>query len=154
MLHTQATNPKEIVDYTLQAMNYQAEQNDIKIHVEVPDNLPYVSADSEKTAWVLINLVSNAIQYSTEKREVILSVSAEEKEVRFSVRDFGRGIDEHYLDKVFEKFFKIPGSDQTGTGLGLAISKDFITKQKGKIWVESKTGEGSVFSFTLPVAAA
>jgi signal transduction histidine kinase len=71
----------------------------------------------------------------------------------FSVQDFGSGIQHQYLDKVFEKFFKVPGSNQSGTGLGLAISKDFITKQKGKIWVESKAGEGATFSFTLPVAA-
>ena len=154
LLHTQATDPKEIVDYTLQAMGSQAEQNGIKITLNFPENLPFISADAEKTAWVLINLVNNAIHYSGTRREVILEVVAEEKDVKFSVRDFGNGIEEQYLDKVFEKFFKVPGSIQSGTGLGLAISKDFILKQKGQIWVESKTGEGSVFSFTLPVASA
>jgi signal transduction histidine kinase len=154
LLHTQATPPKEIVDYTLQAMSNQAEQNGIKIILTIPENLPLVNADAEKTAWVLINLVNNAIHYSGERREVILEVVAEEKAIKFSVRDFGNGIEEQYLDKVFEKFFKVPGSIQSGTGLGLAISKDFITKQKGQIWAESKPGEGSVFSFTLPVAAA
>jgi PAS domain S-box-containing protein len=154
LLHTQATDPKEIVDYTLQAMNYQAEQNGIKMILNIKENLPFVNADSEKTAWVLINLVNNAIHYSGERREVILEVVAEEKEVKFSVRDFGNGIEQQYLDKVFEKFFKVPGSTQSGTGLGLAISKDFITKQKGHIWVESTPGEGSVFSFTLPLASA
>jgi PAS domain S-box-containing protein len=154
LLHTQATDPKEIVDYTLQAMSYQAEQNGIKIILNTPENLPFVNADAEKTAWVLINLVNNAIHYSGERREIILEVVAEEKAVKFSVRDFGNGIEEQYLDKVFEKFFKVPGSIQSGTGLGLAISKDFIIKQKGQIWVKSKPREGSVFSFTLPVAAA
>jgi signal transduction histidine kinase len=154
LLHTQATNPKEIIDYTLQAMSSQAEQNGIKVILNIPENLPYVYADAEKTAWVLVNLVNNAIQYSGEKKEIILQVIAEEKEVLFSVKDFGNGIQEQYLDKIFEKFFKIPGSKQSGTGLGLAISKDFITKQKGQIWVESKPGEGSVFSFTLPVVSA
>jgi len=154
LLHTQATDPKEIVDYTLQAMNYQAEQKGIKIILNMSDNLQFVNADAEKTAWVLINLVNNAIHYSGTRREVILEVIAEEKAVKFSVRDFGNGIEKQYLDKVFEKFFKVPGSIQSGTGLGLAISKDFISKQKGQIWVESKPGEGSVFSFTLPVVAA
>jgi PAS domain S-box-containing protein len=154
LLHTQATDPKEIVDYTLQAMSYQAEQNGIKMILNMSDNLQFVNADAEKTAWVLINLVNNAIHYSGTRREVILEVVAEEKAVKFSVRDFGNGIEEQYLDKVFEKFFKVPGSIQSGTGLGLAISKDFISKQKGQIWVESKPGEGSVFSFTLPVVAA
>lgn len=154
LLHTQATDPKEIVDYTLQAMSYQAEQNGIKIILNMSDNLQFVNADAEKTAWVLINLVNNAIHYSGTRREVILEVVTEEKAIKFSVRDFGNGIEKQYLDKVFEKFFKVPGSIQSGTGLGLAISKDFISKQKGQIWVESKPGEGSVFSFTLPVVAA
>jgi PAS domain S-box-containing protein len=154
LLHTQATDPKEIIDYALQAMSYQAEQKGIKIILNFPENLPFVHADAEKTAWVLINLINNAIQYSLEKREIILEVAAEEKTVKFSVRDFGNGIEKQYVDKLFEKFFKVPGSVQSGTGLGLAISKDFITKQKGHIWVESKPGEGSVFSFTLPSASA
>jgi signal transduction histidine kinase len=135
-------------------MSYQAEQKGIKIILNFPENLPFVHADAEKTAWVLINLINNAIQYSLEKREIILEVAAEEKTVKFSVRDFGNGIEKQYVDKLFEKFFKVPGSVQSGTGLGLAISKDFITKQKGHIWVESKPGEGSVFSFTLPSASA
>jgi signal transduction histidine kinase len=154
LLHTQATNPKEIIEYTLQAMSSQAEQNGIKVILNIPENLPFVYADAEKTAWVLVNLVNNAIQYSGEKKEIILQVIAEEKEVLFSVKDFGNGIEGQYLDKIFEKFFKIPGSKQSGTGLGLAISKDFITKQKGQIWAESKPGEGSVFTFTLPVVSA
>jgi two-component system, NtrC family, sensor histidine kinase KinB len=154
LLQTQATDPKEIIDYSLQSMNSQADQNNLKLIMNISDHLPFVNADAEKTAWVLINLVNNAIQYSREKREVIINVVAEEKDVKFSVQDFGNGIQEQYLDKVFDKFFKVPGSMQSGTGLGLAISKDFITKQKGKIWVESKPGEGSTFSFTLPVAAA
>ncbi len=154
LLHTQATDPKEIVDYTLKAMSYQAEQNGIKITNNMSENLPFVNADAEKTAWVLINLVNNAIHYSGTRREVILDVIADEKAVKFSVQDFGNGIEKQYLDKVFEKFFKVPGSIRSGTGLGLAISKDFISKQKGQIWVESKPGEGSVFSFTLPVVAA
>ncbi|MGA3012900.1 MAG: ATP-binding protein [Bacteroidales bacterium] len=152
LLHTQVTDPKEIVDYTIQAMSSQAEQKGITIDLKIKEKLPFIIADAEKTAWVLINLVNNAIQYSVDRKEVVLEVVDEEKDVRFSVRDFGIGIPLEYQDKVFEKFFKVPGSNQSGTGLGLAISKDFITKQKGHIWLESKPGEGSVFSFTLPVA--
>jgi PAS domain S-box-containing protein len=152
LLHTQITDPKEIVDYMLQAMSSQAEQKGITIDLKIKDKLPFIIADAEKTAWVLINLVNNAIQYSADRKEVVLEVVDEEKDVRFSVRDFGIGIPREYQDKVFEKFFKVPGSNQSGTGLGLAISKDFISKQKGHIWLESKPGEGSVFNFTLPIA--
>ena len=154
MMHTQATDPKEIVDYTMQAIKYLAEEKEIFLRLDIPENLPFVNADAEKTAWVLINLVSNAIHYSENKKEIGIEVIPGNNNVKFSVRDYGAGIEEMYLGKVFEKFFRIPGSIRAGTGLGLAISKDFITKQKGKIWVESKVGEGSVFSFTLPVAGS
>ena len=153
-MHTQATDPKEIVDYTMQAIKYLAEEKEIFLRLDIPENLPFVNADAEKTAWVLINLVSNAIHYSENKKEIGIEVIPGNNNVKFSVRDYGAGIEEMYLGKVFEKFFRIPGSIRAGTGLGLAISKDFITKQKGKIWVESKVGEGSVFSFTLPVAGS
>jgi PAS domain S-box-containing protein len=154
MMHTQATDPKEIVDYTMQAIKYLAEEKGITLHLEIAENIPFVYADAEKTAWVLINLVSNAIQYSENKREVGIDVIPGDGIVKFSVKDYGNGIEEQYLDKVFERFFRIPGSVRVGTGLGLAISKDFIIKQKGKIWAESKVGEGSVFNFTLPVVGA
>ncbi|MOA35152.1 Phytochrome-like protein cph1 [compost metagenome] len=72
----------------------------------------------------------------------------------FSVKDKGKGIEEKYRTKIFERYFKVPGIDKTqsGTGLGLAISKDFIEAQNGSIWVDSELGEGSAFAFKLPVA--
>ena len=68
----------------------------------------------------------------------------------FSVEDFGRGIEKQYINKVFEKFFQVPGS-ASGTGLGLAISKEFIEAQGGTVTVESEIGKGSIFSFQLPL---
>jgi signal transduction histidine kinase len=73
--------------------------------------------------------------------------------VEFSVRDYGRGIDEQYLPHVFDKYYKVPGGfEKTGTGLGLSISKDFIEAQGGRIQAESRFGEGSVFRFKLGFA--
>ncbi|MEO6455233.1 MAG: HAMP domain-containing sensor histidine kinase, partial [Ginsengibacter sp.] len=70
----------------------------------------------------------------------------------FSVQDFGRGIDIKYKDKIFERYFQVPGSSKTGTGLGLAIGKEFIEAQGGQIYLESETGKGSTFYFKLNVA--
>jgi signal transduction histidine kinase len=99
----------------------------------------------------MINLLSNALHYSPEKGKVILQAKRSDGKIVFSVQDFGKGLDPHYKDKVFDKFYKIPGSDSLGTstGLGLAISKDFITSEGGRIWVESEKGQGSKFSFEL-----
>jgi signal transduction histidine kinase len=119
-------------------------------HVE--EELPLVKADIEKTAWVLINLLTNAIRYSPEDKEVIIAVKREEDEILFSVKDFGKGIDNKYTDKIFDRYFQVPGSSKSGTGLGLAISKEFIEAQEGTIGLESHIGEGSRFHFKLKTA--
>jgi len=146
------THPKNIVDYALKAVKTTAEQKNVTINVQCDESLPNVQADLDKTTWVLINLLTNAVKYSHEKSQVGLAVKKHGvDEIEFSVQDHGRGIDQRYLSRIFERYFKVPGaaSDQTGTGLGLAIAKDFIEAQAGTIAVESEVGEGSRFYFTL-----
>lgn len=101
-----------------------------------------------------MNFLSNAIRYSPENETVTITISSEKHNVVFSVKDQGKGIEEKYRTKIFERYFKVPGLDknQSGTGLGLAISKDFIEAQNGTIWVNSELGEGSMFAFKLPIA--
>ncbi len=147
-----STHPKNIVDYAVKALKTTADQKQVTINVECDENLPDVQADLDKTTWVLINLLSNAIKYSHEKSVVELEVKKyRADEIEFSVRDHGRGIDQRYLSRIFERYFKVPGATagQTGTGLGLAIAKDFIEAQAGRIGVESELSEGSRFYFTL-----
>jgi PAS domain S-box-containing protein len=147
-----STHPRNIVDYAVKALKITAEQKQVTLDVKCDQNLPDVRADLDKTTWVLINLLSNAIKYSHEKSSVELVVKIyKADEIEFSVQDHGQGIDERYLSRLFERYFKVPGAstEQTGTGLGLAIAKDFIEAQAGKIGVESEVGEGSRFYFTL-----
>ena len=147
-----STHPRNIVDYTVKALKITADQKHVSINVQCDEKLPEVHADLDKTTWVLINLLSNAIKYSHDKSVVDLIVKkSKNHEIEFSVRDHGQGIDQKYLSRIFERYFKVPGAtiDQTGTGLGLAIAKDFIEAQAGKIGVESEMGEGSRFYFTL-----
>jgi PAS domain S-box-containing protein len=147
-----STHPKNIVDYAVKALKTTADQKHVTLNVQCDEDLPEVRADLDKTTWVLINLLSNAIKYSHEKSVVDLTVKIyKSDEIEFSVQDHGRGIDQRYLSRIFERYFKIPGAtvEQTGTGLGLAIAKDFIEAQAGKIGVESEVGEGSRFYFTL-----
>ncbi len=146
------THPSNIVDYALKAVRFTAEQKQVTIHVRTDEHLPDVRADLDKTTWVLINLLSNAIKYSYEKSVVDLTVKKlKHDDIEFSVADHGQGIEQQYLARIFERYFKVPGSkaEHTGTGLGLAIAKDFIEAQSGKIGVESELGEGSRFYFTL-----
>lgn len=150
-LKLQQTTPQQIVLTAQQAVQTQATQRNIHIHYQVPEGLPSIQADAEKTSWVLINLLTNAIKYSHENAIIEVTVQQQHKRVVFSVTDYGRGIEEKYLSRVFDRYFKVPGSiEKAGTGLGLAISKEFIEAQGGEIWVKSSYGEGSEFSFSLP----
>ena len=150
-LEKQLVEPKAIIDYAYNALKFQAEQKQIVIEINYDPYLQKVNCDLEKTAWVMVNFLSNAIRYSPDKSKVIMEAKRENGSVIFSVKDSGRGIDPKYKDRVFEKFYQVPDSDtgKSGTGLGLAISKDFITAQGGKIWMESEMKEGSKFSFSL-----
>ena len=143
------TNPIEILDYAINATKLQAEQKSIHLVTSVPEQIPRVFADREKTAWVLINLITNAIRYSYEGATVYLTITANDKNVLFSVRDTGQGILPEYQEKVFEKYFKVPGGNKSGTGLGLAISKEFIEVQGGGISLKSEYGIGSEFIISL-----
>jgi len=147
-------DPAEIVNYALNAVRFQANQRHIELELIMEEELPKVHADVEKTAWVLINFLSNALRYSAEKSKVQILVEEKIKGIEFSVRDYGKGIDEQYQKRLFDRYFQVPtdGNNKSGSGLGLAISKDFIEAENGKIWMESEIGEGSRFCFFLPVA--
>jgi len=147
----ESVDPKSIIDYAYDALKFPAEQKEIAIQITSDTDLPKVNCDLEKTAWVMVNFLSNAIRHSPEKSTVIMSAHKENGQVIFSVTDSGKGIDPKFKDRIFEKFYKVPNTEtgKSGTGLGLAISKDFITAQGGKIWVESEVGKGSTFSFSL-----
>lgn len=142
-------DPKEILTYAINANQTQADQKQIKFDIDCPEKISKVQADNEKTAWVLTNLISNAIRYSYDNSTIYLTVKENIKSVEISVRDTGQGIAPQYIHKVFERYFRVPGTKKEGTGLGLSISKEFIEGQGGQINVESDFGAGSLFSFTL-----
>ncbi len=148
-LSIQQSDAKQILQYSLESVKVQADQKHITLTVLADKNLPLVKADTEKTSWVLINLLTNAIRYSNEKSEIFIELKKEEGQILFSIKDFGQGIESKYKDKIFTRYFQIPGSSKSGTGLGLAICKEFIEAQGGKIWVESEPREGSKFVFSL-----
>lgn len=150
-LNIEKSNPHQIVNYAVEAVKVQADQKQIQLIVDADENLTEVKADSEKTGWVLINYLSNAIRYSSEKSTIHIKLKKENNQIVFQVIDTGKGIDTRYKDRVFDKYFQVPGSQKSGTGLGLAISKEFIEAQNGSVGVESNLGLGSTFWFSLKV---
>ncbi len=148
-MNMQPTQPNEIIDYAINATKAAAEQKQVRIEVNVQENIPLVNADSEKTSWVLTNLLSNAIRYSYDNSVIYLQITATGKQVTFSVTDTGQGIAPQYIGKIFDRYFRIPGTRKEGTGLGLSISKEFIEAQGGTIVVKSDFGAGSTFTFSL-----
>ncbi|MEQ1584636.1 MAG: ATP-binding protein [Cyclobacteriaceae bacterium] len=144
-----SVSPTRLVEQAVESVKLQAERNNITITVEAQKELPTVKADPEKTTWVLINLLTNALRYTPENGKIEIRIEKNKDQVFFSVRDFGPGIEDKYLSRIFDKFFQVPGTTH-GTGLGLAISKEFVEAQSGTIKLESKYGYGSTFTVALP----
>lgn len=154
LLNFTATAPEQILKYAVKAIKFEAGQKHVSLEEIIPAHLPHVLADTEKTAWVMINFLSNALRYSPERSRIIIRITVKEQFLEFSVQDFGKGIDSQYQDRLFDRYFQVPtdGQNKSGSGLGLAIAKEFITAQGGQIGLESEVGSGSRFYFTLPVA--
>lgn len=143
------TDPHKILLYAINATKTQADQKQIKLEINAPDNIPKVQADNEKTAWVLTNLISNAIRYSYDNSTIFIRVLERNNKVEISVTDTGQGIAPQYKDKIFDRYYRVPGTKKEGTGLGLTISKEFMEAQGGQITVDSEFGAGSTFTLTL-----
>ena len=111
-----------------------------------------VEGDENRLQQVIINLLTNAIKYAPKSFEVLVNVSENEHQLTVSVTDKGIGMSKHHLNKVFDRYYRIEENaiQFQGLGIGLYISYDIIVRHGGKMWVESKLGEGSTFYFTLP----
>lgn len=146
-LNPKVTKPIELIEYAIKATSVLAEHWKCNIEVDYPkDKMSKIFVDSEKIAWVVTNLLSNAIHYSAENSRVIIGARQHDHQVEIYVRDFGKGIDPRYHQTIFKRYFRVPGTKVQGSGLGLSISKDFVEAHGGIIKVDSKLGEGSCFT--------
>ena len=146
-----ACNAEQILSDALGANKSAAEQKNIILKVNIQKNIDSVFTDANKTAWVLTNLISNAIRYSYENSTIKIGIAQAQENILFSVEDNGQGIAPQYIPKIFDRYFRIPGSKREGTGLGLSISKEFIEALGGSIHVKSDLASGSTFFVELPV---
>jgi signal transduction histidine kinase/DNA-binding response OmpR family regulator/putative methionine-R-sulfoxide reductase with GAF domain len=125
----------------------------VELQTSLPDDLPVIRADSRRVRQVLLNLVGNAAKF-TEEGFIRVEAAFDEEEVTISVVDSGIGIPKDKLEMIFEAFTQVDASSTRragGTGLGLSICQSFVEMHGGRIWVESEIGEGSTFSFALPI---
>lgn len=141
-----------IVAYAVKANQLAADQKHIQMTIDLDQQVDRVLTDSEKTAWVLTNFLSNAIRYSHDYSTIHIQVKKEGSRIRFAVHDQGQGVEEKYKERIFERYFRVPYSQSGGTGLGLSISKEFIEAQGGEIAMTSEYGSGSCFYFYLKMA--
>lgn len=152
-LNIERCSPKEMVQTAMKNVEKLAEQKHILIHAQyLLNDDDFVSADFDKTVWVMNNFLSNAVKHSFQDENIEIVVEKMDSFIKFSISDTGSGIDEKYHRQIFDRYFQVPGEHQNGTGLGLAISKNFIEKQYGEIGVSSSLNQGSTFYFILPVS--
>jgi signal transduction histidine kinase len=140
----------------LEAIKPQADSRELKLELEMPEDLPTVMADATKIERLLTNLLGNAIKFTPRGGKIMVRGSKGDGEVQIQVIDNGIGIARENQEKVFQKFYQVDSSFTRaagGVGLGLAIARDIVEAHGGKIWVESEgLGKGSKFCFTLPLA--
>lgn len=144
---------KSLVDQSLAEFSQEAAQVGVKLYNDVPPDLPWLRIDREKIQRVLKNLIDNALKFTHEGGWVRISAEPYgENAIAVRVTDTGPGIPEEYQQKIFERFVQVPGQSarRKGSGLGLTFCQLAVEAHGGKIWVESRPGEGSTFVVVLP----
>lgn len=152
-LHLEPHQLNNICEQSIESVKFQADRKGVAIHFDAVPDLPSLLLDQEKTRWVLINLLTNAIKYSPENESIGIRTFVAGDKVCISIQDHGQGIEPRYISRIFDKFFQVPGS-AVGTGLGLAISREFVQAMKGEIRVQSESGKGSIFTVEFSAHAA
>lgn len=152
-LNLQPVGVTDIISKALAAVQNAAKEKNIQIKQQIAGNLPAMLADAEKAGWIVNNFLTNAIRYSAQNVQIIIKAhQRNEQHIEIGVQDFGIGIDASLQQKIFDRFYRVPGiHEKKGTGLGLAISKDFTAAMGGEIGVASTPGKGSYFFCLLNV---
>jgi len=156
-LNLQPTHAAELVKRIATSFEPKAAEKRVTLLASMPPALPPVRADSQRIAQVLTNLLGNALRYTPEGGRVELELRTEQLSVLVAVKDTGSGIAAEDLPHVFDRFYRADKSRSRdphsgeGSGLGLAIARSIVQAHGGRIWAESKIGEGTTVTFTLPV---
>ena len=152
-LSKEPTDLSELLRHAAGIAEHLFKARSIDLILDIPDNLPIVIIDRTRIRQVLLNLLNNACRF-VEEGSVCLSVELTDDLITIHIKDTGQGIPEEKLPYIFDEFYQVDYSlrrTREGAGLGLAICKRFVEAHNGRIWVESEVGQGSTFSFTLPL---
>jgi signal transduction histidine kinase len=153
-IERQPVVPATLLKDVQAAHTHRSEQKKISLNFQVAPNLPEIVVDPGRMMQVLSNLVDNALHYTPEGGRVLLSAQVVNEMLEIRVQDSGPGIAEDELDRIFDRFYRSDPSrqrDEGGSGLGLAIARAIVEKQDGRIWAESKPGEGTTIVIHLPI---
>ena len=142
--------PRFLVQGAEEDMGQMVESRGMHLALHVASELPPVFVDARQIGHVFSNLISNAVAHSKPGDEIVVAAEPHDGNVRFSVADRGPGIPAVFQSRLFERFFRVPGSDPRGAGLGLAIAREIVTAHGGTIGVSSQPGQGTEFYFVLP----
>jgi two-component system phosphate regulon sensor histidine kinase PhoR len=140
---------------TAERLRLFAERQGVALEVKAPSVVPLVRGDRERIGQALLNLLHNAVKFSPTGSSVTIAFTAAETEVVVAVEDHGQGIPRTALPRIFERFYKVDRARTRGaggTGLGLSIARHIVEAHGGRIWAESVEGDGSTFSFAIPIA--
>jgi len=143
-----------IVSTAVGMVSGEVSEHSITLMMDVPAELPAVSADAGRIVQVITNLLGNAVKFTPAGGTITVRGAATPAGIVVSVADTGIGIEADALPRIFERFWQARATPRRGSGLGLAIARGIVEAHGGRIWAESELGRGSVFSFSLPYAAA
>lgn len=153
-LQLKPVNINKLLENMIQTMQINFSKNSVDLKLQLPKSSLDVMADEDRLEQIMINLLSNALRFTPEGGEVIVSAENESGIVQIAVKDTGIGIPEEHLSLVFSRFYRVDSSRSRqvgGSGIGLTIAKKLVEAQGGKIWAESDgPDEGTTFRFTLP----
>jgi len=156
LVHLECASLADVVREITEALRAKVVEKHVELHTKLAVGLPRVWADPARTRQVLVNLIENAAKFTPERGSIRVSAGIFDQDPAFaviSVADTGSGIKPENRKAIFERLFQESCGDESrrGLGLGLYIARDLVTRQGGKIWVESELGKGSTFFFTLPI---
>jgi NtrC-family two-component system sensor histidine kinase KinB len=155
-LDLRRVSPAKLTEGAVYAAREQAAAAHITITSDIAPGLPEIRIDQQRVAYVFANFLTNAIKYSPPSSAIRVEATlgetrARRASVRFSVHDQGSGITPEHQEHVFERFYRVPGTNKSGAGLGLSIAREIVVSHGGEIGVLSTPGEGSEFFFVIPV---
>ena len=153
-LYIEPCDIQVLVDESIATLKSLADKKKINIQFKPKEDFPKVSCDGDRLVQVFTNLIGNAIKFTPEQGTISVDTEVIDSGVKVTVADTGSGIKQEDLERIFERFEQVKGTDSggiKGTGLGLAICRELVKLHQGEIWAESELGKGSRFIVSLPI---